>query len=171
MPGFEPVATSVIVSAGRVDKIELFLKATESAASAPVQTMTPPPKKEPASASAPIELKTQTPASAPVAVTAPAKSKTRAAVHPGLAWMPLGIAQFLEQRHLAGGLLLAAELLLAAVSTTTFALILADRLPSGAFNNAERNRSLQIVNLTSAGALLITAVVGAVDGELHREAP
>ena len=30
---------------------------------------------------------------------------------------------------------------------------------------------LQIVNLTSAGVLLVTAVIGAIDGELHREAP
>ncbi len=164
--GHEPVATSVIVSAGRVDKVELFLKVIETAASAPVQ-----------SSSAPIAIKNQpavaapAPASTPTALLIPAKPKAGHSVHPGLAWMPLGIAQFLERRYVPGGLLLAAELLLAAASTTTFALIMVDRLPNGSFNNVERNRALQIVNLTSAGVLLVTAIIGAIDGELHREAP
>lgn len=168
--GHEPVITSVIVVPGRVDKVELFLKPSAS----PAPGSGEPSPIAPSSDRAP-NVTVETPASAPAAsapaalvVPAPLPSPS---VPAGLAWLPFGVAQFLERRYLPGGLLLGAQVLLLAASTTAFAIIMADRRADGRFNNPARDQALQGVNLASAGLLLATGVIGAIDGELHRGAP
>jgi PEGA domain len=94
--------------------------------------------------------------------------KTQTRVHPGIAWLPLGIAQFAEGRRLAGALFLSAELALLAVNIASAVVVLNDRGPQGGYRFVERDRQLQVVNLTAFGLFVATLIGGGIDGVYHR---
>jgi PEGA domain len=110
----------------------------------------------------------------PVAVlkSAPAPNLENAAavkrLHPALAVLPFGGAQFLQHRTLVGGLFLGAELLLLATNIATAVVVLQDRDPQGGYFTPERSAALRVVNIAAFSALLVTVIGGGIDGLLHR---
>lgn len=86
-------------------------------------------------------------------------TETSPELSPFVAALPLGIGHFAQDRPVAGAIFLATELGLIAVNVFSAHAVLTDRQADGTFKNAERNRQLQILNLT-AFALLVVEMAG-----------
>ena len=63
-----------------------------------------------------------------------------------------------ERRPLPGALFLGSQALLLATNLVTGLLIFGDRQPSGLYLNGDRNRALQVVNITAFGLLIADIV-------------
>lgn len=141
-------------------RIEIFLQPTGSATSSkPVVIVVPSPSATPPPA---------TPARTAVAPVLAASAPVRALVHPGASWLPLGIAQFLEHRPVAGALLLATQVALLVTNLTCYGLTLRDKGADGLYGNPARSEALKWVVNGTFIALGIDVIAGGIDGIVHR---
>lgn len=124
----------------------------------------PPERMAPVRAALLEPEKVATSTSAPVTMVSPAPQRQ----HPVLALIPFGVAQLLQKRPVAGGLILSSEVLLLGLNVSTAIVIAMDRAPDGSYFNARRDQALQIVNYVSFGVLMAELVVAAIDALLHR---
>jgi PEGA domain len=155
-PNHEPHWAKIEVG-DKQGRVDVYLTPTEkNATETPDSRIDSPP-----APSAPVALKAA--ASAPSVLPS-----ANGHVHPALAVLPLGIAQFAEKRPLAGALFLSAEALLLATNIVTGVLFFQDRAPNGQFRHAAQSQALQVVNLSALTALALVIIGGGVDGYLHR---
>jgi hypothetical protein len=91
------------------------------------------------------------------------------AVHPAVAWLPMGIPQYLEGRPVAATLLLVSQALLLATNITSYALVARDRAADGYYNHPAQSEALRWVNNWAFGLLLADVAAGAIDGVVHRD--
>jgi hypothetical protein len=142
--GYESFVTQVTVPAGSSQKSEVFLRALQRS-------------EQPAAV-----------ASAPVVVVTPPPPLRDGKLPLALALLPFGGGQFAEGRPGAGVAFLSTELALVATTLVTGIVVLNDRAPGGYFNQAQRDRALQGVNIAAFTLLVLELAAGATDGYLRR---
>jgi PEGA domain-containing protein len=103
------------------------------------------------------------PAEQPLALNA-----TAPRVSAGLAWLPLGIPQFIEHRPGPAAALLGTQVALLATNLTCYYVAQNDRQRDGTYNNAGRVQALQAATDVAVGLLIVDVIAGAIDGLLHR---
>jgi hypothetical protein len=156
-PGHLPFQARVTIKDGEPARQDVFLRPREEqAASAPV-------------AVAPREIVIA--ATQPVAEeTASARPQTMK-VHPVLAILPFGAAQFVERRPLAAALFLVSEVLLLGANIGTYVAASRLRSPDGTYDQPVTAEALKWVANAALIGLIAEMVGGAIDGLLHRERP
>jgi hypothetical protein len=155
LEGHESFAGPVLVRAEDTYRAEIFLKGRGQ----------PEPSNRPITVVVPA-AQAQAVASAPaVALSTPS---LRPRVHPGASWLPLGIAQFLEHRPVAGGLLLASQVALLGVNLAMYGLTLSDKRKDGYYSNPQRSTATKWVVNASFIVLAVDVLAGGIDGIVHR---
>jgi tetratricopeptide (TPR) repeat protein len=111
------------------------------------------------------------PASTPSVATLPMPVLTaapRLRVHPALAWLPLGIGQFLERRPVVGVLLLVSQVLLLATNVSSYAVIRSQQVGVDTYRSKPLVDALMIVTNVSFGVLAADIIAGGIDGLVYR---
>ncbi len=141
-------------------------------ATLPQQKVPPPPESPTVLAPSSAQVSSALPASTlgdtssrPVVVLNVAP---KARVHPALAWLPFGIAQFIERRPVVGALLLVSQLLLLATNISSFAVIRSQQVGVDTYRSKPLVDALMIVTNVSFGVLAADMIAGGVDGLVYR---
>lgn len=106
--------------------------------------------------------------SAPLATRDESAVVHRVAVHPGVSWLPFGIAQLLERRPAAGALLIVSQALLLGANLGFYFAARSYRYPDGTYAEADRARALGLCANIAAGVLAADVLAGVIDGIVHR---
>ncbi|MCC6807017.1 MAG: PEGA domain-containing protein [Deltaproteobacteria bacterium] len=125
-------------------------------------------KNEPAPvATIDVPLVAPTPALATAKTGKPAATR-EIRVHPAVALLPLGIGQFVEERPVAGALLLVSQLLLLATNLSAYFVAQRFAVGNGTYRQPQTVEALKWVTNVSFGLVIADVLAGAIDGIVYR---